>query len=95
MISRRSLFRGLGAILAAPAVAKVASLIPPVEAVRMRSLDYLKAQHITRDAIRLWSQSNSFLYIVNNQFDEEFGKSGAKVGSTLRIRLPSDYRVTS
>lgn len=38
MISRRSLFRGLGAILAAPAVAKVASLIPPVEAARVRSL---------------------------------------------------------
>lgn len=46
---------------------------------------------ITREALRLFRQSNFFLRTVNRQFDEEFGRSGGKIGSQLRIRLPNDY----
>lgn len=46
---------------------------------------------ITREALRLFRNSNWFLRTIGRQFDEEFGRSGAKIGSQLRIRLPNDY----
>lgn len=39
--------------------------------------------------------SNAFIKNIDRQFDEEFGRSGAKIGSQLRIRLPNDFVVTS
>ena len=94
MLSRRSFFRGLGAILAAPPVAKIASLIPPINAARVRSLNYLTFNHLTREAIRKFGQSNEFLQSMNAQYLEEFGDNPVKIGSKLRIRLPSDYKVS-
>lgn len=46
---------------------------------------------ITREAVRLFRNSNWFLRTVGRQFDEEFGRSGGKIGNQLRIRLPNDY----
>lgn len=46
---------------------------------------------ITREALRLFRNSNWFLRTIGRQFDEEFGRSGAKIGSQLRIRMPNDY----
>jgi hypothetical protein len=100
MLSRRSFFRGLGAILAAPPVAKLASLIPPVEVARLRSLNYLTLNQLTREAVRMFGQSNSFAQAANVEFtkDRDFAESDAdndwqwpedlKLGSQLRIRLP-------
>ncbi|MBU9236203.1 hypothetical protein KTD19_27900 [Burkholderia multivorans] len=48
---------------------------------------------ITNEAVRLFSQTNAFLRTVNRQYDDQFARSGAKIGSTLRIRLPNDYVV--
>lgn len=48
---------------------------------------------ITREAIRLWKNSNAFLMNVDHQYDDSFAQTGAKIGSTLRIRLPNDYVV--
>lgn len=48
---------------------------------------------ITREALRLFRNSNWFLRTISRQFDEEFGRAGAKIGSQLRIRLPNDYTV--
>lgn len=48
---------------------------------------------ITREAIRLWKNSNAFLMNVDHQYDDSFAVQGAKIGSTLRIRLPNDYIV--
>lgn len=50
---------------------------------------------ITREAIELFVNSNAFLKNIDRQFDEEFGRAGAKIGSQLRIRLPNDFVVTS
>lgn len=50
---------------------------------------------ITNEAVRLWSQSNAFLRTVNRQYDDQFARTGAKIGSTLRVRLPNDYVVNS
>ena len=46
---------------------------------------------ITREAVRLFRNSNWFLRTIGRQFDEEFGRAGAKIGQQLRIRLPNDY----
>lgn len=50
---------------------------------------------ITREAVRLWKNSNAFIQNVDMQYDDSFAVSGAKIGSTLRIRLPNDFTVTT
>ena len=50
---------------------------------------------ITREAVRLWKNSNAFMQNVDMQYDDSFAVGGAKIGNTLRIRLPNDYTVTT
>jgi len=50
---------------------------------------------ITREAVRLWKNSNAFLQNVDMQYDSSFAVAGAKIGSALRIRLPNDFVVTT
>src|SRR6185437_8099268 len=53
----------------------------------------LTTSKITREAVRLFVNSNMFLRNVDRQYDTEFGKKGEKIGSQLRVRLPNDYTV--
>ena len=46
---------------------------------------------ITREAVRLWKNSNAFLNSIDRQYDKEYQNSGAKIGEQLRIRLPNDF----
>lgn len=48
---------------------------------------------ITREAVRLWRNSNEFIRNIDSQYDDSFAKTGAKIGTTLRIRLPNDFTV--
>lgn len=48
---------------------------------------------ITREAIRLFMNSNAFIGNIEKQYDSQFAKTGAKIGQQLRIRLPNDYTV--
>lgn len=48
---------------------------------------------ITRSALSLWQNTNSFIRHLDTQYDDSFGQSGAKIGASLRIRLPNDYVV--
>jgi len=48
---------------------------------------------ITREAVRLFKNSNLFIQNIDKQYDSSFAVDGAKIGSSLRIRLPSDYTV--
>lgn len=50
---------------------------------------------ITNEAVRLFTQTNAFLRSVNRQYDDQFARTGAKIGNTLRIRLPNDYVVNT
>lgn len=50
---------------------------------------------ITREAVRLWKNTNAFLQNVDMQYDDSFAVSGAKIGTTLRIRLPNDFTVAT
>lgn len=54
----------------------------------------LTTSKITREAVRLFVNSNLFIRNVDRQYDTDFGKKGEKIGSQLRIRLPNDYTVT-
>ncbi len=49
---------------------------------------------ITREAVRLFKNSNLFVMNMDTQYDGSFAIDGAKIGQTLRIRLPNDYVVT-
>lgn len=48
---------------------------------------------ITREAVRLWKNTNAFIQNIDRQYDDSFAQSGAKIGSVLRVRLPNDYIV--
>lgn len=50
---------------------------------------------ITREAVRLWKNSNAFIQNVDMQYDASFAITGAKIGTSLRIRLPNDFVVTT
>jgi len=50
---------------------------------------------ITREAVLLFLNSNAFIGNIEKQYDDYFAKTGAKIGDTLRIRLPSDYTVAT
>lgn len=54
----------------------------------------LTASVITREAIRLWKNTNAFLKVVDHSYDSAFAQTGAKAGTSIRIRLPVDYVVT-
>ena len=49
---------------------------------------------ITREAIRLFMNSNAFIGNIDKQYDPSFAKTGAKIGQQLKIRLPNDYVVS-
>src|SRR4051812_36512088 len=49
---------------------------------------------ITRKSIRLFINSNAFVKNIDRQYDSQFAVTGAKIGATLKVRLPNDYTVT-
>jgi len=55
----------------------------------------LTINQITNEAVRLWKNSNAFLQNIDRQYDDQFARDGAKIGTALRIRLPNDYTVRS
>lgn len=48
---------------------------------------------ITRRALLILHQNLTFIGSINRQYDESFANEGAKIGDTLRIRLPNEYTV--
>lgn len=48
---------------------------------------------ITREALRILHQKCNFIGSINRQYDPSFAKTGAKIGNSLRIRLPNEYTV--
>lgn len=101
--SRRSVLTGVLALVAAPAIIKVASLMPVNASLQPGvRLDVLYGQltlnMITREAVRRFTDSNRFLREMNKQLAEdvefvtgaEWGDT--KIGSQLHIRLLNDYQ---
>ena len=48
---------------------------------------------VTREALRILHQKLNFVGTINRQYDDSFAKSGAKIGDSLKIRLPNQYTV--
>ena len=55
----------------------------------------LTISQITRKAALTLHQKANFLGAVNRQYDSSFSQTGAKIGDTLRVRLPNQYTVRS
>lgn len=55
---------------------------------------YLTIDMLTAEAVMLFKNSDLFIMNMDTQYDDQFAVDGAKIGDTLRIRLPSDFVVT-
>lgn len=49
---------------------------------------------ITREALRILHNNIVFAKKVTKRYDSSFAQEGAKIGDTLRVRLPNQYTVT-
>lgn len=50
---------------------------------------------ITRYAVALWKNTNQFIQNIDSQYSPEFAVPGAKIGDTIRIRLPNQFTVAN
>jgi len=46
---------------------------------------------VAREAQRIAHESSQFIATVDRQYDDSFAKTGAKIGSTLRVKKPNQY----
>ncbi len=53
----------------------------------------LTISQITRKSAQILHQKCNFIGAMNRSYDDSFAKTGAKIGDTLRIRLPNEYSV--
>ena len=50
---------------------------------------------VTREALRVLHQKLNFIGTITRDYDDSYAQSGAKIGDTLKIRLPNQYTVRS
>ena len=50
---------------------------------------------VTREALRILHQKLNFVGNIVRDYDDSYAKSGAKIGDSLKIRLPNQYTVRS
>lgn len=55
----------------------------------------LTLNYITKEAIRLFRNSNAFVMNMDRQYSKEYANDGAKKGNTIRVRYPNDFTVTT
>jgi hypothetical protein len=48
---------------------------------------------VTRKALQVLHQKLNFVGKINRDYDDSFAKSGAKIGDSLKVRLPNQYTV--
>jgi hypothetical protein len=56
---------------------------------------FLTPTAVTREALRVLHQKLNFVGSITRDYDESFARQGAKIGDTLKIRLPNQYTVRS
>jgi len=54
---------------------------------------FLTPTAVTREALRVLHQKLNFVGSITRDYDESFARQGAKIGDTLKIRLPNQYTV--
>lgn len=50
---------------------------------------------VTREALRIAHEKCQFIGTVDRQYDDSFAKTGAKIGSALKVRKPNQYTRTT
>lgn len=55
----------------------------------------LNVNQITNAALPILHQKLNFVGSINRTYDDSYARSGAKIGSTLRIRLPNQFTTTT
>jgi len=50
---------------------------------------------VTREALRVLHQKLNFVGSITREYDDSFARQGAKIGDTLKVRLPNQYAVRS
>ena len=55
----------------------------------------LTPTQVTRKALFILHQKLNFVGSIVREYDDSFAKDGAKIGDTLKIRLPNQYTVRS
>lgn len=53
----------------------------------------LNVDKITNAALVVLHQKLNFVGSINRSYDDSFGEEGAKIGSTMRIRLPNQFTI--
>lgn len=96
-MNRRGFLQGLASLFAAPAIVRIEALmpvivVPPAPALIVPNYNtLLTINMITREATRLFRNSNWFIRTIGQQFDEEFASTGYRVREQLRLKLPHEY----
>ncbi|HQT52421.1 MAG TPA: P22 phage major capsid protein family protein [Phenylobacterium sp.] len=54
---------------------------------------FLTPTAVTREALRVLHQKLNFVGSITREYDKSFAKQGAKIGDTLKIRMPNQYVV--
>lgn len=54
---------------------------------------FLNSDVVTRESLRVLHQKLTFIGSINRGYDNSFAQEGAKIGSTLRIRLPNQFTI--
>ena len=44
---------------------------------------------VTREILRVLHQKANFIGTINREYDDSFAKEGAKIGTSLKVRLPT------
>lgn len=113
-LSRRGFIGGLLAVVSAPAIVRVESLMPVRAEIIRPTIEiissnvaleigdvistvsadgYLTVQSISREAVKLLANSNVFIKAIDEQYDREFAANYARIGDTVRIKLPNDFTI--
>ena len=50
---------------------------------------------VTREILRILHQKANFIGTINRDYDDSFANSGAKIGTSLKIRTPNQFSVRS
>jgi hypothetical protein len=72
--------------------AKAAVAKPPVAEVKPLTV-IGKPTAVTREALRVLHQKLNFIPDTDLQYDDQYAKTGAKIGTDLKIRTPNQYVV--
>jgi hypothetical protein len=54
---------------------------------------FLTPTAVTREALRVLHQKLNFVGSITREYDDSFARQGAKIGDTLKVRLPNQYVV--